>query len=70
VGNLDVMLDRGMGVNTAVQPAFEISEAASHTLQKRGREHREALRAQLIEATVEAIAGGGHPRLDTSRSWA
>ena len=50
-------------------PHFEVIPESSHTLQNRDREQPEALRARLIEATVEAVAGGSAPRLCSSRSW-
>ena len=63
------MIDAGMRVNSALDPAHEINRSGSHTLQKRDREQAEALRASLIEATVEALADGTDPRLAGSRSW-
>jgi hypothetical protein len=51
----------------AVEPAFEVSETGSHTLQDRDFCHTDALRARLIEATVHAIADGSAPRLVRSR---
>jgi hypothetical protein len=44
-----------------------VSRRGSHTLQNRDRVHDETVRARLIEATVEAIADGSSPRLETSR---
>ena len=45
-----------------------MAHASSNTLQGRAGEHGEALRASLIEATVQAIAAGSDPRLTDSRA--
>jgi hypothetical protein len=50
-----------------VQPAFEIGQSGSHTLQSRDFEDPETLRTSLIEALVEALADGSAPRLTQSR---
>ena len=52
-----------IGVNRALARSFDVAAGSSNTLQSRGREHPEALRSSLIEATVVAIAGGSDPRL-------
>jgi hypothetical protein len=54
-------------VNPAVEPAFEISQSGSHTLQSRDFGDTRDLRARLIDAAVEAIADGNGPRLARSR---
>lgn len=69
-GKEDVRMDAGVRANPAVEPAFEIGQSGSHTLQSRDLGYAETLRTRLIEATVEAIADGSAPRLSRSRSWA
>ena len=66
-GKGDVIVDAAPGVNPAVQPAFEVDQSGSHTLQSRDFGDPEGLRARLIEATVEAVAAGSGPRLTRSR---
>jgi hypothetical protein len=68
-GKGDVILDAAPELNSTVQPAFEINECGSHTLQSRDFEDTKGLRASLIEATVQAIAEGSGPRLRQSRLW-
>jgi hypothetical protein len=60
-------MDATTDVNCAVQRLFAVSHAASHTLQSRDFADTQALRAELIEATVKAIAEGSGPRLGGSR---
>jgi hypothetical protein len=67
-GKAGVVVDAAAEVNPPVQPAFEINQRGSHTLQSRDFEDPETLRARLIEATVQAIADGNGPRLTRSRS--
>jgi hypothetical protein len=67
-GKGDVIMDAAPGVNPTMQPAFEISQSGSHTLQCRDFEDLETLRTRLIEATVKAVAEGSSPRLQRSRS--
>lgn len=52
-----------IGVDRALARSYTAASESSNTLQSRDREHREALRARLIEATVAAIAGVSDPRL-------
>jgi hypothetical protein len=66
-GKGDVIVDAALQVNSGAQRAYEVNQSGSHTLQSRDFEDREALRARLIEATVEAIAEGSDPRLNGSR---
>jgi hypothetical protein len=66
-GNGDLTMDARADVNCAVEPFFAVSQSASHTLQTRDREHSQALRARLIEATVDATVEGSGPRLGGSR---
>jgi hypothetical protein len=66
-GKRDVIMDAAPEVNPKVQPAFEISQSGSHTLQSRDFGDTEDLRARLIEATVQALAEGSGPRLSRSR---
>jgi hypothetical protein len=68
-GKGDLTMDAITRVSCPVQPSYAVSQRASHTLQNGDRERAEARRAKLIEATVEAIAEGSHPRLVASRSW-
>jgi hypothetical protein len=68
-GKSDVVMDAAPDVNAAAQPAVEINQSGSHTLQSRGFAETEDLRARLIEAAVEAIADGSGPRLYKSRLW-
>ena len=62
-------MDAAPKVNTTVQPAFEINETGSHTLQSRDFDDARDLRARLIEATVQALVDGSSPRLSQSRLW-
>ena len=66
-GKGDAIVDAATEVNAAVQPAFEINQRGSHTLQTRDFADTQDLRARLINATVEAIAEGSGPRLRRSR---
>jgi hypothetical protein len=66
-GKAGVVVDAPAEVNPAVQPAFEINQRGSHTLQSRDFEGTQDLRARLIDATVQAIADGNGPRLRRSR---
>jgi hypothetical protein len=67
VGKGDIIVDTASEPNPAVQPAFEINQSGSHTLQLRHFGETQDLRARLIEATVQAIAAGSGPRLLRSR---
>jgi hypothetical protein len=69
-GKEDVIVNAEMRVNPRVVPAYGIDQSGSHTLQRTAFQGTEALRARLIEATVEAIADGSGPRLHRSRSLA
>jgi hypothetical protein len=68
-GRGDVTVDARTRVNCAVQSYYRVPQRTSHTLQNRDCQGVEALRTRLIEATVEALAATGHPRLGASRSW-
>ena len=68
-GKRDVIVDAAPEVNATLQPAFEINQSGSHTLQSRDFEDAQDLRARLIEATVQALADGSGPRLPRSRLW-
>jgi hypothetical protein len=65
-GKRDVVVDAAPDVSAAAQPAFEVKQSGSHTLQSRGFAESTDLRARLIEATVQAIADGSGPRLHGS----
>jgi hypothetical protein len=66
-GKGNVITDAATHASPSVQPAFEIGQSGSHTLQSRDFEDPETLRARLIEAIVKAIADGSGPRLAQSR---
>jgi hypothetical protein len=66
-GKRDVVVDTAPEVNGALEPAFEINQSGSHTLQSMDFEDAQDLRARLIDATVNAIAHGSGPRLVRSR---
>ena len=66
MGNRDATMDASVRVDLAVQPAYELSQGASDTLQSGNRERTDALRAKLIEATLDALAEPNHPRLARS----
>jgi hypothetical protein len=68
-GKKDLIMDAAPEVNPAMQPAFEINQSGSHTLQSRDFEDPETLRTSLIEAAVKAVAEGSGPRLQRSRLW-
>ncbi len=55
-------------VNPAARRAYDVTFASSNTLRCGDHRRFEATRADLIEATVQAIAGGSVPRLDQSRA--
>jgi hypothetical protein len=67
-GQRDVIVDAAPEVNPSVQPALEIGQSGSHTLQSRDFGDSQDLRARLIEATVQALAEGSNPRLRRSRT--
>jgi hypothetical protein len=69
-GKGDVIVNAGMRANPRAVPGYGIDQSGTHTLQRRDFEGNEALRAKLIETTVEAIADGSGPRLHRSRSLA
>jgi hypothetical protein len=68
-GKRDVIVDAAAEAKPTAQPAFEINQSGSHTLQSRNFAKPQDLRARLIEATFEAIADGSGPRLPKSRLW-
>jgi hypothetical protein len=68
-GKRDVIMDAAPKVNATLQPAFEIKQSGSHTLQSRDFDDAPDLRARLIEATVQALADSSDPRLSQSRLW-
>jgi hypothetical protein len=55
-------------VNPAVRRSYEAALASSNTLMCGDRGRAQTTRAGLIEATVQALAGGSDPRLDQSRA--
>jgi hypothetical protein len=66
-GKGDVTAGSRKRVNRTVQPSYQLSQSASHTLQNRDCERTETLRSRAIDVTVEAIASSSHPRLAPSR---
>ena len=62
-GNGEAAMNARMRVNHAVEHSYEVTCESSNTLQNGGHAHTKALRASLIEATVQAISEGSHPRL-------
>ncbi len=60
-------MDATMRLDCAVHPSYQVIESGSHTLQGSDHEDTESLRARLIDATVEAVAGASAPRLSSSR---
>jgi hypothetical protein len=66
-GKGDIVVDTASEMNAAVQPAFEIKQGGSHTLQSSDFADGRDLRARLIEAAVKATADDSDPRLDRSR---
>jgi hypothetical protein len=52
-----------MQVNRAVARPYRAARDSSNTLGSRNRERAETLRADAIEATVQAIATASDPRL-------
>ena len=60
-------MDAAPEVNPGAQPAFELNQSGSHTLQTGDFGDTQELRARLIEATVEAVAAESGPRLARSR---
>jgi hypothetical protein len=66
-GKRDVGLEATAKVNPTAQPSLEVNSRSSNTLQRRDFDTTEALHAQIIQATVEAIAEGSGPRLGGSR---
>jgi hypothetical protein len=60
-------MDATLQVNSTVRHGYGLNQSGSHTLQSRDLEDTEALRAKVIEATVQAIAHGSGPRLGRSR---
>jgi hypothetical protein len=66
-GKRDVIMDASSEIKPRMQPAFEINQSGSHTLQSRDFGDSETLRTRLIEATVQALADGSGPRLQRSR---
>jgi len=57
-----------MRLNRAVLPSYPVGTGSSNTLQSGDRDQLEAQRASLLEATVQALAGDGDPRLVRSRA--
>lgn len=55
-------------VNPAARHSYEAPCASSNTLDCGDHARLATARADLIEATVQAIAGGSVPRLDQSRA--
>ncbi len=52
-----------MRVNRAIEQSYDVACESSNTLEHRDAGHGETLRAELIEATVQAVAAGSVPRL-------
>jgi hypothetical protein len=52
-----------MRVNRTATRSYEWTRESSHTLEGRDPDRPEALRADAIEATVQAIATASDPRL-------
>jgi hypothetical protein len=61
-------MDARMRVNRATQRSYGVACESSNTLEHRDASRRDKLRAELIEATVQAVAEGGDPRLGSSRA--
>jgi hypothetical protein len=57
-------------VNSTARRPYEVTCASSNTLACGDHRRLEATRTDLIEATVQALAGGSDPRLDQSRAHA
>ena len=57
-----------MRLNCAVVPSYRVASGGSHTLRNCDREPADARRANLLEDTVQALAGDGDPRLVWSRA--
>ena len=62
-----VAMDAGPRVSRTGQPESGLTRSDSHTLRGGNRGARERLRANLIDAIVQAIAGASDPRLHRSR---
>jgi hypothetical protein len=67
-GNGDAAMGARMRVTRTAGASYGVAHTSSNTLQSRAGGHSEALRASLIEATVQAIAAGSDPRLADSRA--
>lgn len=52
-----------MRLDRATQQSYEVACESSNTLEHRDARHRETLRVEIIEKTVQAVAAGSVPRL-------
>lgn len=68
-GKGDATMEARVQVNCAVRPYYQVPQRASNTLQSRARDDGEALRANVIGATIESAEDASAPRLESSRHW-